>query len=104
MSNTEKPCACRYDEDMEALLAAAPLAKSAEEAQAVNGNVRLQYDSQPHYEQMAAPFGMLLEWRDGVPRGAYRGVVSRPESSHRIQQGSQLPGCLFQEADCTGSM
>ncbi len=62
---------------MDDLLAAAPLATSAEEAKAAEGNVRLQYDSQPHYEQLAAPFGMLLEWRDGVPRGAYRGVVSR---------------------------
>jgi hypothetical protein len=69
-------CHHRYDEDLKALLAAAPLASSAEAAKEVDGDVRLQYDSQEHYEELTSPFGMLLEWRDGIPRGAYQGVVS----------------------------
>ena len=53
----------------------APLAASAEEAGNAIGDVRLQYDSQPAYERHAAHFGMLQEWRDGVPRGGYCGTV-----------------------------
>lgn len=56
-------------------LAAAAVVGSAEEAQGMRGDVKLMYDSQQHYEQLAAGFNMLLEWRDGVPRGAYKGVV-----------------------------
>lgn len=66
----------RYDEDMEATLAAAKVVGSAEDVAGGLGGVKLQYDSQPHYEKLAAGFGMLLEWRNGVPRGAYKGVVS----------------------------
>jgi alpha-1,3-mannosyl-glycoprotein beta-1,2-N-acetylglucosaminyltransferase len=65
----------RYDEALRAELAAAPLAASAEEAGNAVGDVRLQYDSQAAYERHAAHFGMLQEWRDGVPRGGYRGTV-----------------------------
>ena len=73
-------------------LAAARLVGSVEEVTGASGDVKLQYDSQPHYEKLAAGFGMLLEWRDGVPRGAYKGVVCPastslvpPTSMHRVQ-------------------
>ena len=66
---------CRYDEELRAELAAAPLVRTAEEAGNAVGDVRLQYDSQPAYERHAAYFGMLQEWRDGVPRGGYNGTV-----------------------------
>lgn len=65
----------RYDEEMRATLAAAKIVGSVEDVAGLSGDVKLQYDSQPHYEKLAAGFGMLLEWRDAVPRGAYRGVV-----------------------------
>ena len=67
----------RYNEELRAELAAAPLAQSAEAAGSAVGDVRLQYDSQPAYERHAAYFGMLQEWRDGVPRGGYNGTVRR---------------------------
>ena len=47
------------------MLEAAPLARDADEAGAKSGDVRLQYDSQEHYEQLAAGFGLLqvrLQW------------------------------------------
>ncbi|CAL8465720.1 g5256 [Coccomyxa elongata] len=66
----------RYDEEMRAMLAAAKVVGSVEDVAGLSGDVKLLYDSQPHYEKLAAGFGMLLEWRDAVPRGAYRGVVS----------------------------
>ena len=68
----------RYDEEMAATLAAAREVGSAEEAAQISGDVVLRYDSQEHYERVAAGFGMLLEWRDGVPRGAHNGVVNTP--------------------------
>ncbi|KAI3434434.1 hypothetical protein D9Q98_002511 [Chlorella vulgaris] len=36
----------------------------------------LRYSSQQHYESLTGKLRMLREWRDGVPRGAYRGVVA----------------------------
>ena len=67
----------RYDRALQATLNAAPVAKTAWEAQRWHGNVRLQYRSQEHFEQLAEAFSMMTEWRDGVPRAAYHGVVSR---------------------------
>ena len=49
----------RYDEELRATLEAAPLVGDADEAGARSGDVRLQYDSQKHYEQLAAGFGLL---------------------------------------------
>ncbi len=85
---------CRYDEELRAALDAAPLARDASEAGAWLGDVRLRYDSQEHYERLAAGFGMLQEWRDGVPRGAYNGTVRAPG-----------PPCLLflQKAPCAQS-
>ena len=58
------------------MLEAAPKAETAWDAQQWHGDVRLQYKSQKHFEQLAVAFGMMAEWRDGVPRAAYHGVVS----------------------------
>ena len=80
----------RYDNELRAELAAAPLARTAEEAGSAVGDVRLQYDSQPAYERHAAYFGMLQEWRDGVPRGGYKGTVR-----WRLPRCCTLPGWLF---------
>ena len=72
----QKAAPCRYDRDMEAMLEAAPIAETTWDAQQWHGDVRLQYKSQQHFEQLAVAFGMMAEWRDGVPRAAYHGVVS----------------------------
>lgn len=68
---------CSYDDELKASLEAAPLVGSAAEAQASGGDVRLQYDSQESFQQLAAAVGIMQEWRDGVPRAAYHGVVTR---------------------------
>ena len=73
---------CRYDEDLKAALDAAPVVKTAVEAKRWYGNVRLQYHNQGHFEQLAEAFGMMTEWRDGVPRAAYHGVVSAHSTVH----------------------
>ncbi|KAK9812907.1 hypothetical protein WJX72_005613 [[Myrmecia] bisecta] len=66
----------RYAREFEATYAAAPLVASPEVAMSAKGDVRLFYDSQEHYEAITAVFGMLREWKDGVPRAAYKGVVT----------------------------
>lgn len=53
---------------------AVPVA-SVEEAGNVDGDVRIEYHSQTHFEVLAKEFGIFPEWKDGVPRTAYRGVV-----------------------------
>lgn len=66
---------CSYDNELRASLEAAPIASSVSEAKAWRGEVRLQYKSQEEFEQLAVAFTMMKEWRDGVPRAAYHGVV-----------------------------
>lgn len=41
----------------------------------VNGDVRIQYTDQSHFENIARQFGIFEEWKDGIPRTAYKGVV-----------------------------
>ncbi|XP_076906360.1 alpha-1,3-mannosyl-glycoprotein 2-beta-N-acetylglucosaminyltransferase-like [Bidens hawaiensis] len=41
----------------------------------VNGDVRIHYTDQSHFENIARQFGIFEEWKDGVPRTAYKGVV-----------------------------
>ena len=62
----------RYDEELEATLNAAPVA----ETQGWVGDVQLYFHTQGHFEALAKGLGIMKEWRDGVPRAAYRGVVS----------------------------
>lgn len=41
----------------------------------VDGDVRIQYRDQQHFEEIARQFGIFEEWKDGIPRTAYKGVV-----------------------------
>ncbi|GAB2267553.1 hypothetical protein Dimus_002533 [Dionaea muscipula] len=53
--------------------------------QSVQGDVRVQYKNQVEFENIARQFGIFEEWKDGVPRTAYKGVVVfRYQSSKRI--------------------
>ncbi|KAM0896504.1 hypothetical protein ACQ4PT_023149 [Festuca glaucescens] len=50
----------------------------------MNVDVRIQYDDQGDFERIARHFGIFEEWKDGVPRAAYKGVVVfRYKSSSR---------------------
>uniref|UniRef100_A0A061QS26 Alpha-1,3-mannosyl-glycoprotein 2-beta-N-acetylglucosaminyltransferase n=2 Tax=Tetraselmis sp. GSL018 TaxID=582737 RepID=A0A061QS26_9CHLO len=64
----------RYKEWWEELTANAP-AMDVEKAKAASGPVKVLYGSQEEYEGITGKLGMLREWKDGVPRGAYEGVV-----------------------------
>ncbi|XP_031282714.1 alpha-1,3-mannosyl-glycoprotein 2-beta-N-acetylglucosaminyltransferase [Pistacia vera] len=41
----------------------------------IEGDVRIQYEDQSDFERIAHQFGIFDEWKDGVPRTAYKGVV-----------------------------
>ncbi|XP_057769102.1 alpha-1,3-mannosyl-glycoprotein 2-beta-N-acetylglucosaminyltransferase isoform X1 [Salvia miltiorrhiza] len=41
----------------------------------INGDVRILYLDQRDFEQIASQFGIFEEWKDGVPRAGYKGVV-----------------------------
>ncbi|KAL8234357.1 hypothetical protein R6Q59_020457 [Mikania micrantha] len=41
----------------------------------IKGDVRINYRDQPHFEEIARQFGIFEEWKDGIPRTAYKGVV-----------------------------
>ncbi|XP_020113363.1 alpha-1,3-mannosyl-glycoprotein 2-beta-N-acetylglucosaminyltransferase isoform X2 [Ananas comosus] len=38
-------------------------------------DVRIQYSDQRDFERLARQFGIFEEWKDGIPRTAYKGVV-----------------------------
>lgn len=51
----------------------------------VEGDVRIHYEDQPEFESIARQFGIFEEWKDGVPRTAYKGVVVfRYQTSKRV--------------------
>ncbi|KAL8228914.1 hypothetical protein R6Q57_013814 [Mikania cordata] len=41
----------------------------------VIGDVRIHYTDQSHFKNIARQFGIFEEWKDGIPRTAYKGVV-----------------------------
>ncbi|KAK1273111.1 Alpha-1,3-mannosyl-glycoprotein 2-beta-N-acetylglucosaminyltransferase [Acorus gramineus] len=51
----------------------------------IDGDVRIQYNDQADFERIARQFGIFEEWKDGIPRTAYKGVVLfRYQGSRRI--------------------
>jgi alpha-1,3-mannosyl-glycoprotein beta-1,2-N-acetylglucosaminyltransferase len=51
----------------------------------IDGDVRIKYYDQVDFERIARQFGIFEEWKDGVPRAAYKGVVVfRYQTSRRI--------------------
>ncbi|KAJ6927823.1 alpha-1,3-mannosyl-glycoprotein 2-beta-N-acetylglucosaminyltransferase-like isoform X1 [Populus alba x Populus x berolinensis] len=41
----------------------------------IEGDVRIQYRDQPDFEWIAHQFGIFEEWKDGIPRTSFKGVV-----------------------------
>ncbi|KAL8521192.1 hypothetical protein ACS0TY_011656 [Phlomoides rotata] len=41
----------------------------------IEGDVRILYRDQSDFEDIATQFGIFEEWKDGIPRTAYKGVV-----------------------------
>lgn len=54
-------------------------------AKNIDHDVRIQYKDQTDFERIARQFGIFEEWKDGVPRTAYKGVVVfRYQSAKRV--------------------
>ena len=79
----------RYLAEFEHTLSEAQVVEDVNAAMAAHGTVKLLYDSQEHYETLTQALSMLREWKDGVPRGGYRGVVT-------IHSNVSIPGYTFQ--------
>ncbi|KAL5562326.1 hypothetical protein UlMin_032073, partial [Ulmus minor] len=51
----------------------------------IGGDLLIKYKDQPDFERIARQFGIFEEWKDGVPRTAYKGiVVFRFQTSRRV--------------------
>ncbi|XP_048337127.2 alpha-1,3-mannosyl-glycoprotein 2-beta-N-acetylglucosaminyltransferase [Ziziphus jujuba] len=51
----------------------------------IDGDVRIKYNNQQDFERIAGMFGIFEEWKDGIPRTAYKGVVVfRYQTSRRV--------------------
>ncbi|TYK23280.1 alpha-1,3-mannosyl-glycoprotein 2-beta-N-acetylglucosaminyltransferase isoform X1 [Cucumis melo var. makuwa] len=51
----------------------------------VVGDVRIEYRDQSDFERIARQFGIFEEWKDGIPRTAYKGVVVfRHQTQRRV--------------------
>ena len=59
----------------------------------VAGDVVMRYTSEQHFEQLAAQFGIMKEWKSGVPRASYQarrgphGHMSVSEKQKNGQRG-----------------
>ncbi|KAI3774210.1 hypothetical protein L1987_48755 [Smallanthus sonchifolius] len=50
----------------------------------IKGDARINYRDQLHFEEIARQFGIFEEWKDGIPRTAYKGVVVFRYQTRRI--------------------
>ncbi|XP_050231962.1 alpha-1,3-mannosyl-glycoprotein 2-beta-N-acetylglucosaminyltransferase [Mercurialis annua] len=51
----------------------------------IEGDVRIQYNNQADFEIIARQFGIFEEWKDGIPRTSYKGiVVFRYQTKRRV--------------------
>lgn len=51
----------------------------------IDGDVRIRYNDEDHFGSIARQFGIFQEWKDGVPRTGYLGVVVfRYQGSRRV--------------------
>ncbi|KAL6771861.1 hypothetical protein ACKKBG_A28055 [Auxenochlorella protothecoides x Auxenochlorella symbiontica] len=64
-----------YATRFEAMLASAPTLAADAAWTSAAGPVRVEYASLQQYRLITGRYRMLREWKDGVPRAAYRGVV-----------------------------
>ncbi|XP_011000878.1 PREDICTED: alpha-1,3-mannosyl-glycoprotein 2-beta-N-acetylglucosaminyltransferase-like [Populus euphratica] len=51
----------------------------------IEGDVRIQYKDQPDFERIARQLGIFQEWKDGIPRTSFKGVVVfRYQTTRRV--------------------
>ena len=67
--------AAAYDSWLKATVAGAKLIAGVEDIRQEQGPVKLVYASRKAYEVLADQLGMISDWKDGIPRASYQGVV-----------------------------
>jgi len=86
----------RYAEELDQKVASARLLKSSEAVHLAQGLVKMTYGSRSEYEELATAIGIIGDWKDGVPRASYEGIVKVRLSVMRDEGYSFLGGeCLL---------
>ena len=57
-------------------MASAKLLSSTSEVKLHAGTVKLLYDGKQEYAKLANELGIIGDWKDGVPRASYHGIVT----------------------------
>ena len=66
----------KYAEEMTATVALAePVALHVDNLHSKQGVIKMMYSSRQEYEQLASVLGIIDDWKDGVPRASYKGIV-----------------------------
>ncbi len=65
----------RYAAEMDQTVSSARLLRTVEGVHLAKGLVKLMYASRQEYESLASAIGIIGDWKDGVPRAGYQGVV-----------------------------
>ncbi len=86
----------KYAEELDQKVASARLLKSSEGVHLAQGLVKMTYGSRSEYEELATAIGIIGDWKDGVPRASYEGIVKVRLSVMRDEGYSFLGGeCLL---------
>lgn len=65
-----------YAQMMGRKLQSAKLLTETNETKSHAGTVKLMYDGKHEYEKLANELGIIDDWKDGVPRASYHGIVT----------------------------
>jgi alpha-1,3-mannosyl-glycoprotein beta-1,2-N-acetylglucosaminyltransferase len=75
----------KYDPYFEKLVNDAILLKDwSEVGLHQNKEVKLSYNTLPEYTNLAAKFSLMGDWKKGIPRGAYKGIVAFRHGTNRV--------------------
>lgn len=64
-----------YESQLVSAVAEAKQVAGAEDIQQHHGPVKLVYESHAEYTALAEQIGMITDWKDGIPRASYHGIV-----------------------------
>lgn len=87
----------KYDPYFEGLVGSAILlADVTQLSQHSNANLKLMYNSLNEYNNFAKHFGLMGDPKKGVPRGAYKGIVTFRNGSNRIFLTPSRPNLTYE--------
>ena len=89
-----------YDQELNHLVASATLV-DAGDLHELQGLRKLIYHSRAEYEKLAGLLGIIGDWKDGVPRASYKGVVKLHVEQANANVGSERAYMLLVPANGT---